>query len=148
MKKLLLFASSFLFVHISHAQQKEFGWLIGTWKQEDKPIFETWKLSKDAKTLEGFSYRVKEKDTVTMENIRLTYAGDSFHYIPIVAGEEAPVDFRITRYDRQSFFAENPQHDFPKVIRYRLVIIEHKKLLEASIEGNGKVIPYRFEKIK
>jgi hypothetical protein len=146
MKKLLYFTSCFLFAHFSHAQQKEFGWLIGTWKQKDKLVFESWKVSKDGKTLEGFSYRIKAKDTIVMENIRLIYAGDSFHYIPAVSGDPAPVDFRITRYNQHSFVAENPQHDFPKVIRYRFVN-KNKKLLEASIEGNGKVIPYRFEKV-
>src|SRR6187431_3208372 len=33
----------------AHSQQKEFGWLKGTWKLKDKPIYEFWKVSADGK---------------------------------------------------------------------------------------------------
>jgi hypothetical protein len=132
----------------AQAQKKEFGWLIGTWKLKDKNIFETWKVGADSKTLEGFSFRIKESDTVAMEKIRFTYDGTSYHYIPEVAGPQDEVDFKITRHDSNSFVAENPQHDFPKVIRYTFIRKSNVDCIEAAIEGDGKVIPYIYERIK
>jgi hypothetical protein len=149
MKKSFFISSlCLLLTHFSIAQQKEFGWLVGTWKLKDKNVFEVWKVAADGKELSGFSFRTKTSDTTAMESIRLVYADDSFHYIPDVPGDQPPVDFRITKYDKQSFVAENPLHDFPKIIRYRFTEKENKKFIEATIEGNGKVIPYDFEKVK
>ena len=50
--------------------------------------------------------------------------------------------------DERSFVAENPEHDFPKLIRYKLLKKRDGEFLEAVIEGNGKVIPYRFQRLK
>ena len=82
------------------------------------------------------------------ETIILKYANGSFHYIPDVTGDQPPVDFTITASDDHSFVAENPQHDFPKLIRYRMVRRKSGDILEAQIEGNGKVTAYTFEKIE
>ena len=122
--------------------------LIGTWKMKDKMVFETWKPARDGKTLEGFSFRVKGTDTVAMEQIRFIYEGNLFHYIPDVQGDQPPVDFKLTQHNAQSFVAENPQHDFPKIIRYKLIRKENADVIEASIEGDGKVIPYHFDRVK
>lgn len=132
----------------SQAQVKEFGWLVGTWKVKDKMVFERWKPARDGKALEGFSFRVKGTDTIAMEQIRFVYEGNSFHYIPDLAGDQPPVDFKLTQHNAQGFVAENPQHDFPKIIRYKLIRKENADVIEASIEGDGKVIPYHFERVK
>lgn len=132
----------------SQAQVKEFGWLVGTWKIKDKMVFERWKPARDGKGLEGFSFRVKGADTVAMEQIRFVYEENSFHYIPDLAGDQPPVDFKLTQHNAQGFVAENPQHDFPKIIRYKLIRKENSDVIEASIEGDGKVIPYHFERVK
>jgi hypothetical protein len=132
----------------AHSQQKEFGWLKGTWKLKDKPIYEFWKVSVDGKSLEGFSFQVKGADTVAMEQTRFTRDKEGFHYIPDVPGDQPPVDFKVTQHTAESFVAENPQHDFPKLIRYRYIRKDNKDFIEAAIEGDGKVIPYSFEKVK
>src|SRR5688572_20376420 len=122
MKKLIIIALlNFIIIHFSAAQQKEFGWLRGTWKLKDKNIFETWEVADDGKTMEGSSYRIKGNDTIAMEQIKLTFEGNAFHYIPDVAGDQGAVDFKISKHTTEGFVAENPQHDFPKIIRYQFV---------------------------
>ena len=148
MKRILVLTALILLVVCAQAQQKEFNWLVGTWKLKDKNIFETWKVSPDKKTLDGFSFRVKEGDTLSMEKVRFTYDGTSYHYMPDVEGPQGEVDFKITKYDAKSFVAENPQHDFPKLIRYSFVRKNNVDLIEAAIEGDGKVIPYIYERVK
>jgi hypothetical protein len=149
MRKFIVIASiSIMSVQFLSAQQNEFSWLVGTWQLKDKNVYEVWKIADGGKELEGVSFRIRNSDTTITEKIRLTYDGDAFHYIPDVAGDQPPVDFKITTHTSASFAAENPLHDFPKVIRYQFVRKDNKQFIEATIEGNGKVIAYSFERVK
>jgi hypothetical protein len=148
MKKYIVLFVVMQFAFQVSAQQHEFGWLIGVWKLKDKNVYETWKLANDRQSLEGFSFKVTGNDTLTLEKVHLTRDANGFHYIPDVAENAAPVDFKISSYDRDRFVAENQQHDFPKVIRYTWIRKQDKDLIEAAIEGNGKVIPYHFERVR
>jgi hypothetical protein len=122
--------------------------LIGTWKLQGKPVYEVWALSDDGYSLRGVSYKLNGADTLILEKINLTYSAGHYHYIPDVAENGSPVDFTISVFDDQSFVAENKLHDFPKVIRYTIVRKDDVEELLVVIEGNGKVIPYTFEKIR
>jgi hypothetical protein len=115
---------------------------------KDKNVFEDWKVDVDGKTLYGSSYRIQNSDTIAMEDIRFTYAANRFHYIPDLAGAQGPVDFTVTSHDLYGFVAENPQHDFPKLIRYKLVRKDNRDRIEASIEGDGKIISYLYERVR
>jgi hypothetical protein len=131
------------------AQQKEFGWLVGTWKLKDKNAFEHWVYREKENALYGISYRIKNTaDTVITEEITLKFQDDSFYYIPDVAGAQGSVPFKITMYTATTFTAENPAHDFPKIIRYKFIQQGGQDINEASIEGNGKVISYTFVRVK
>lgn len=148
MKNLLIIITTLFSVQVCFGQQKEFSWLIGKWKMKDKSVYEQWKPDADGKTLLGSSYRLKDGQTISMEEIRFTFSNNSFHYIPDVAGDQGPVDFTITQYNGEGFVAENPRHDFPKIIRYKFIKKGGKDFIEASIEGDGKVIPYQFERVE
>jgi hypothetical protein len=149
MKKCTFFFWLFIGINfVVTGQQKEFSWLIGTWKLKDKNVFESWSKADDGKSLTGISYRIKGSDTVVMEQIRFTYEANSFHYIPDVEGDQGPVDFKVTQHTATGFVAENSQHDFPKLIRYRFVRKQNADAIEATIEGDGKVIPYAFERVR
>jgi len=132
----------------SQAQQKEFGWLVGKWKLKEKNVFEEWKISADKKTLEGLSYRIKEGDTTVMEKLLIKFEQPFFFYISEVAENPAPVRFKITQYNSDKFLAENPGHDFPKGIRYKLIRKDNHDFIEAAIEGDGKIIPYSLTRLK
>jgi hypothetical protein len=147
MKSIFLVITIAISVNAS-AQQKDFSWLLGTWKLKDKNVYEQWTISADKNYLNGHSFRIKEGDTLSMEKIRFMFDGNSYHYMPDVAGPQTEVDFRVTSFSENSFIAENPQHDFPKLIRYNFVRRNDRDYIEAAIEGNGKVIPYSFERIK
>jgi len=146
-KTLLIILSALLTWSPAQAQERNLEWLAGTWKLKDKPVFEVWEKQASG-DLSGMAFRVNGLDTVVTEVIKLQYADGSFHYIPDVAGDQPPVDFLITKLDTRGFVAENPQHDFPKIIRYMLLSLNGRFYINASIEGNGKVISYAFEKIK
>lgn len=147
-KTLLTLVLTAIFVTTSLGQKKEFSWLIGTWKLKDKNIFETWSLADDGKSLKGASFKMDGTESTILEETKLIFSGNSFYYIADVTGDQDPVDFPISKYDDISFVAENPKHDFPKVIRYKFVKKDGKEFIEAAIEGDGKVIPYNFEKVR
>lgn len=148
MRTILFLTSALLLGPLSlRAQRKEFHWLVGSWKMKDKAIVEQWHVANDGKTLEGISYRVKGSDTTITEEIRLVQANGTFHYVPDVAGKQGPVNFIITQRDAASFVAENPEHDFPTLIRYTFVRRDEHDMLEATIEGRGKAIHYTFVRI-
>jgi hypothetical protein len=130
------------------AQRSEFQWLIGTWKGAGANEFERWMSHNNTNDLTGTSFRIRQGDTLVTEVITLTHYEGAFHYVADVAGDQPPIDFKITSYDQHSFIAENLEHDFPKLIRYKRVVANDGESIEAAIEGNGKVIPYTFKKQK
>jgi hypothetical protein len=124
-------------------QKNEFGWLIGTW-QETKNSFEVW-LNQDS-LLAGRAYQIDHTTGKQIESevIRLVKKGNDFFYIPDVAGPQNPVKFKITSFNKNSFIAENPSHDFPKKISYRRT----GEMLEAVISDESQSRHFTFKKIK
>ena len=141
----ILFA---LTLQTAPAQHTDFHWLKGTWKLKDKKAFEVWTVDQSTGKLLGRSFRVSGSDTTVTETISLEYFEGAFHYVPDIAGNQPPVYFKITKADNQSFVAENPRHDFPKIIRYQYKKTSGKEHMEASIEGDGRVITYFFQKVE
>ncbi|HEV8515545.1 MAG TPA: DUF6265 family protein [Cyclobacteriaceae bacterium] len=135
----LLTVSSALF-----GQQKEFNWLIGTW-QDAKYSFEVWK--DEGGFLSATAYQIDHQsgNKNVNEEIKLIKKGNDFYYVPDVAGPQGPIEFKITSFDKNSFTAENPSHDFPKKIIYKKI---NEQQLEATISGGSKSISYAFKKIK
>src|SRR5688572_4329223 len=85
------------------AQQQSFHWMVGTWKLEGKNIYEVWHINGGEKTLEGTSFMIKGSDTVVTEVISIQFYEGTFHYIPDVAGDQPPVDFKFTSHDDYGF---------------------------------------------
>lgn len=114
-----------------------FKWLNGSWSMKKKnggALMENWIISNDS-TLAGESlnFSITGMSRV-METLQLVYRDGKYYYISAVKGQnnEQPVKFTITSYSETGFTAENPQHDFPKRISYRLVT---KDSLHAFIDG-------------
>lgn len=130
------------------AQKEEFGWLIGTWKLKEKNIIESWSIDEDGKSLKGVSMKVSGNESTILEETKLISKEGKFYYVADVSGKQGAIDFKISSFDASGFVSENPAHDFPKLIRYRYVKKDDKEFIEAAIEGDGKVIPYYFEKVR
>jgi Domain of unknown function (DUF6265) len=118
------------------AKMNRFKWLIGSWRMHTNKglIAEEWK------TITGYSYAGKSwfinKDSsiTPFEKIQLVYKNKQYYYIATADGQnnELPVEFRITSFSTSGFVAENPQHDFPKRITYKLI---NKDSIHAWIDG-------------
>jgi hypothetical protein len=121
-------------------------WLLGTWNRTNvkpgKIAMEEWtRVSGTVFSGRGFS--IREKDTTTLERLRIIQQGNDLFYEADVAQNRTPVLFKITILSDSSFQCENQLHDFPKLIHYK----KNGSQLTATISGNGKSIDYLFERI-
>jgi Domain of unknown function (DUF6265) len=98
--------------------------LEGVWKMNTKrgAIFEEWKKI-DKNYLQNKGYMIKGKDTIVNERVALTNTNAGIFYTSMVEDQnnKQPIAFKMTKAENDMFVFENPQHDFPKRIIYKMV---------------------------
>ncbi|GGD35510.1 hypothetical protein GCM10011343_26740 [Flavobacterium orientale] len=142
-----------LFCCISCQQETTFNelekanWFLGRWESNtpDGVFSEEWKTENDS-VFAAKSFFIKENDTLFSETIRLVQHENDLFYIVTVPNqnEEKPVAFKLTSSTPDYLVFENPEHDFPKKITYKLV---KKDSLYAEISGNGKSQGFPFKRV-
>lgn len=123
-------------------------WFLGRWenKTPEGTFSEEWKIENDSLYL-GESYFISNNDTLFAETVRLEQRKNDLFYVVSVPNQnkEQPVAFKLTSSTIDYLVFENPEHDFPKKITYKLVT---KDSLYAEISGDGKSQGFPFTKIK
>lgn len=145
---LFLFLASSFVVPLSTDQFKtkkeDFSWLLGAWKRtnekEGQQTFEYWK-KQDKNRFIGLGCTLKNGDTLWKENIVL-HKKDSWRFEVTGQGEDKPTVFILTEVGESSFTCQNPENEFPKVIRYQ----RSNSGLTAVISGGGPNITFEFKK--
>jgi hypothetical protein len=98
--------------------------LEGTWKMNTKrgAVCEEWKKV-NKNYLQNKGYLIKGKDTIISERVALTNTKEGIFYTSTVEDQnnKQPVAFKMTGSENNVFVFENPQHDFPKRIVYKLI---------------------------
>ena len=145
-KYFLKIASLFLIFSLVSCQNKSgntskyqkinsINWLLGDWenKMPVGDLSENWE-KKDDSTFVGHSYFIKGKDTISSESIELTQKGEELYYIPTVKGQNnnKAVSFKLNTATTKEFIFENPKHDYPQKIVYKLINANN---LVATISG-------------
>ncbi len=96
-------------------------WLVGNWEftQSQIPTFETWKKENDS-TLSGYSYAVRNGDTIVTERLLWQIREGESYYIPTVDGQNdnEAILFKLSSSLANQWIFENPTHDFPQKITY------------------------------
>jgi hypothetical protein len=122
---------------------EETAFLAGSWEGEtgQARIEEHWIPSRGGMML-GVSRTVVSGKTVSFEFLRIEKRDEGIFYVAQPGGRP-PTEFRLTGHTDASATFENPAHDHPKLIRYRL---EADGSLVASIEGeeNGEPVSQDF----
>lgn len=151
MKKSILLLLFTGMAGITYAQQqdaatdafKEISWLEGQWHRQDtatgKRWMERWWFTSPV-TLNGIGVTLHNADTIVMEGLRIVWEDGTLHYIADVAHNKEPVKFRFTEWSTTGFTCENPAHDFPNHIVYRL----EGELLKATISAGSKHVDFLF----
>jgi len=133
------------FISISLFAQDELNrlaWLEGTWTRTnakpDRSGIEVW--SKKNNELIGRGVNLKGTDTAFVEKLKIVSKDGKLFYVADVPENKSLVWFGFTELTSTSFVCENPEHDFPKKISYKL----DGDNLKATISGDGKEIDYLF----
>ena len=89
----------------------------------------------------GVSRTIVSGKTVAFEFLRIEAREDGVFYVAQPNGRPG-TDFKLTKVSAGEAVFENPQHDHPKLIRYRL----GDDTLVAEVEGDEGKQEFRFRK--
>jgi hypothetical protein len=116
-------------------------WMLGEWEKKDSlgTLREIWERLDDS-TFVGLSYYIQnEKDTLHNEQVELMQDGEHLIYKTTIKGEnnDSPIPFQMTKDEDSLLVFENPKHEYPQKIQYKLM---KNGSLIATISGkqNGK----------
>ena len=139
----------------TYAQIIGLNWILGSWESDSKDglFTEKWVVKNDSVYSATSVGLGTAKDTLFVENITIEQRGNDIYYIPTVnnQNEGKPVFFKCTncsaqetKYPTISF--ENPLHDFPQTITYKL--IGDSLIAEVSGKVDGKNRMERFPMVR
>ncbi len=124
---------------------KKIHWLLGNWERSDMQAgltgCESW-IECSPYEFHGLGIVMKGKDTVFVEKLKIILKDATIYYVAVVPENNKPVYFKLTEITSSSVGFENPDHDFPKKISYKL----QQQRLIAIASGDGKVNEFHFEK--
>ncbi|MBN8683943.1 MAG: PorT family protein [Chitinophagales bacterium] len=131
---------------------KELYGLEGTWflPTDRGDRLEIWKVVNDS-TMEGRGVRIKPEngDTVNLETLSIEWRGNRITYYAAVRLQNGgkPIAFEMTLADENGYLFENPNHDDPQKIRYRLLGNRELQVNTEGKRGNRVVTQeYVFER--
>jgi len=151
--KIVLLLSMLLPATLSYAQKytaqefKKLEWLTGNWNRTNMKAgslgYERWEKVSPTK-LTGEAAAIKGADTIFKEKTQLIIKGDDIFYVVDAAGNTETVYFKMTTITADGFVCEAPEHDFPKMITYKLT----GDTIKATISGDGKAMDFYYERMK
>jgi hypothetical protein len=116
-------------------------WMLGEWEKTDSlgTLREIWERLDDS-TFVGLSFYIQnKKDTLHNEQMELMQNGDHLIYNATIKGEnnDSPIPFQMTKDEDSLLVFENPKHEYPQKIQYKLI---KNRSIVATISGkqNGK----------
>jgi Domain of unknown function (DUF6265) len=125
-------------------------WLLGNWENETEngKLQEIWIVKNDS-TFLGQSYFINKKDTIHNETIDLVEDKGVLKYVATIKGENQnlPTTFNFKETEENQLQFENPKHDYPSKILYKL---KDSLNLDISISGKqlGKPSSENFKMVK
>jgi hypothetical protein len=123
-----------------------FNKLVGTWKLDKEEQYEQWRKNSDG-SYESRVYTISGKDTTMMEEVKIVPEDGKWNFITIVKGQNKgkAVVFTSSMLMDSLVQFENPAHDFPRIINYRLPSLNN---LEAFIGGTSDTIYFNFSRVE
>ena len=148
MKNLLTLSAFILLLNGLSAQPNDAGrleWLCGTWQNISTGEFEQWSRGDDGIDLIGLGFALSGKDTIINERMMISNENGKSWFIADVPQNQTLVRFEISSSTANEFYCTNPEHDFPKFIRYTLT---SEDSLHAEIGDYATSFQFRFVRLK
>jgi hypothetical protein len=125
---------------------KDLHFLEGTWKMENKPTFEEWKITSNG--LEGQSYELRNGQKRVSEFLKIEALDGKIVYEAQVLDQNSaqPIPFALNDGITDTFSFENLSHDFPKKIRYTKV--SDTSIFVEVLGDNDQGFSYKMHKQK
>jgi hypothetical protein len=123
-------------------------WLAGCWalQQGDRLVEESW-LPERGGVMLGMSRASVSGELREFEFVMLKVVGSTLEY-RVQAGKQPEVVFRAKSPSAKEAVFENPEHDFPRRVGYRMVTPDS---IEAWIDGGdgdkGKRVDYPYHRV-
>ncbi len=126
--------------------------LEGTWQMKTKKGFncEEWKKINN-NYLQSKGYMIRGNDTIITERVALKRSKNSITYTSTVEDQnnKLPIVFTFTKEENNMFIFENPQHDFPKRIVYKLISSDSlNAFIDDGTDGSKKRQYFIYKKVK
>jgi len=121
-------------------------WLSGTWAGDlaSSTYEEHWSTPAGGAML-GMARELKDGRMVAFEHLRIEQRNDGVFYVAAPGGGDS-VAFRAVRIGPREAVFENPEHDFPVRIAYRL---DQDGGLHARVEGSdGQGLDFRMRRVR
>ncbi|RYZ98857.1 MAG: hypothetical protein EOP47_18270 [Sphingobacteriaceae bacterium] len=137
---------------LSYAQKdstqgfKKLEWLTGNWTRTKMKAgssgYERWEKVSPTKLI-GEAATIKGADTIFKERTQLIIKGNDVFYVVDASGNTETVYFKMTSITTDGFVCEAPEHDFPKMITYKLT----GNAIKATISGDGKEMDFYYVRV-
>lgn len=114
-------------------------WLEGIWQvSTDISLHEQWAVQSDS-SMTGQGFHVGDGDTTVFEFLEIRQFADSLCYIATVPGqnEGKSIYFKMIEVDSLGFTCQNPKHDFPQELIYKMAGSDSMLVSISGIE-NGE----------
>jgi uncharacterized protein DUF6265 len=124
------------------------GWLAGCWalRSGDRVIEESWMPERGGVML-GMSRTSRGDLMREYEFVLLQAAGTTLEY-RVLASHQPEVVFRAAGVSPNEVVFENPEHDFPKRIGYRMVSRDSLEAwVDGGAKGSGEKIRYPYHRV-
>jgi hypothetical protein len=124
------------------------GWLAGCWALEsgDRVVEESWMPARGGMML-GMSRTTQANRVTEHEFVLLRAVGSTLEY-RVRAGDQPEVVFRAATPSASEAVFENPTHDFPKRVGYRLVSPDSLDAwIDGGAESKGPKISYGYHRV-
>lgn len=121
--------------------------LEGTWKVENKDVYEVWNLDEN-NFLKGESFKMENGLKKVTEYLSIKSRDNKTIYTATVLNqnEGKGVNFVLNRLNDSTFLFENSKHDFPNKIIYKK--LEDGKVFIEVKDNKGKGFSYSMHKVE
>ena len=117
---------------------ERYGFLEGSWEVEvgDRIQYEHWEESQEHEGFTGSSYEIVDGEEKYFEWLEIIHENDKVYMVPTVPDQNdgRPIRFELNEEETDWLSFENPDHDFPNVIRYKKITDDQ---LEVEVLGNS-----------
>jgi hypothetical protein len=130
------------------ATVEDLAWLAGCWEGtgQGRVVAEQW-MKPLGGTLLGMSRTVSGDETVSHEHLLIREDDHGLHYVARPSGQ-SETSFKLVRLAEHEAVFENPEHDFPQRVLYRLAAGgELTAAIEGAVDGRARRIEFPMKRV-